>query len=56
MWSTNNPPDTLLDTQPIYDIENAFNIEIDEDEVMEIYDMTLDEAVKKITEMKKIQA
>jgi hypothetical protein len=55
MWSTNNPPDTLLDTQPIYDIEDAFNIRIDEDEAMEIYDMTLDEAIKKIMEMKRVQ-
>lgn len=55
MWSTNNPPDTLLDTQPICDIEDAFNIEIDEDVAMEIYDMTLNEAIKKIMEMKGIQ-
>ena len=55
MWSTNNPPDTLLDTQPIYDIENAFNIKIDEDEAMEIYDLVLDEAVKRIMSMKSIQ-
>jgi hypothetical protein len=44
-----------IDTQPIYDIENAFNIKIDEDEAMEIYDMTLDEAIKKIMEMKSVQ-
>jgi hypothetical protein len=55
MWSTNNPPDTLLDTQPICDIEDAFNIEIDEDMAMEIYDMTLNEATKKIMAMKGIQ-
>ena len=55
MWSTNNPPDSLSDTQPIFDIEAAFNIEIDEDEAMEIYDMVLDEAIQKIMEMKSIQ-
>lgn len=55
MWSTNNPPDTIIDTQPIYDIEDAFNIKIDEDEAMEIYDMVLDEAVKRIMSMKSIQ-
>jgi len=55
MWSTNNPPDTLLDTQPICDIEGAFNIKIDEDMAMAIYDMTLDEAIKKIMEIKSIQ-
>jgi hypothetical protein len=55
MWSTNNPPDTLLDTQPIYDIEDAFNIKIDEAAAMAIYDMTLDEAIKTIMEIKSIQ-
>ena len=55
MWSTNNPPDTLSDTRPIYDIEDAFSIEIDEDEAVEIYDMKLDEAIKKIMEMKRAQ-
>ena len=55
MWSTNNPPDILFDTQPICDIEDAFNIKIDEDVAMAIYDMTLDEAIKKIMEMKSIQ-
>jgi len=55
MWSTYNPPDNLIDTQPIYDIENAFDIKIDEVEAMEIYDMELDEAVKRIMEMKSNQ-
>jgi len=51
MWSTNNPPDTLLGTRPVCDIEDTFNIKIDEDVAMEIYDMTLDEAIKKIMEI-----
>ena len=55
MWSTNNPPDTLLNTKLIDDIEDAFNIKIDDDEAMEIYDMTLDEAINKIMDMKGIQ-
>ena len=55
LWSTSNPPDTLLNTQPICDIEEAFDIEIDEQAAMEIYDMTLDEAIKKIMEMKNVQ-
>ncbi len=55
MWSTNRPPDTLSYTRPIYDIEEAFSIEIDEDEAVKIYDMNLDEAIMKIMEMKKIQ-
>jgi hypothetical protein len=56
MWSTNNPPDSISDTQPIYDIEKAFNINLDdEEEAMEIYDMTLDEAIEKIMQMKRTQ-
>ncbi|MCW5590455.1 MAG: hypothetical protein KIT27_12455 [Legionellales bacterium] len=55
MWSTSNPPDALSDTQPILDIEDAFNITIGEDEAVEIYDMVLDEAVKKIMEIKSNQ-
>lgn len=55
MWSTNNPPDIILDMQPICDIENAFNVEIDENMAMEIYDMTLDKAIKKIMEINIIQ-
>ncbi len=55
MWSTNNPPDFLTDTQPIFDIEAAFNIEINEDEAVEIYDMVLDEAIQKIMAMKNAQ-
>ncbi len=55
MWSTNKPPDFLSGTQPIFDIEDAFNIKIDENEAMEIYDMILDEAIKKIIEMKDAQ-
>jgi hypothetical protein len=52
MWSTNNPPDMLTGTQPICDIEKAFNIEIDENEAVEMYDMTLDKAINKIMRMK----
>lgn len=53
MWSTNNPPDTIMDTKPIYDIEDAFNIDLDEAMAMELYDMHLDEAAKKIVEMQE---
>jgi hypothetical protein len=55
MWSTNSPPDTIVDTRPIYDIEDAFDIEIDENKAMELYDMTLNEAARKIMEIKSIQ-
>jgi hypothetical protein len=51
MWSTNNPPDTIIDTKPIYDIEDAFDIDLDESTAMELYDMDLDEAAKKIIEL-----
>ncbi len=55
MWSTNNPPDVLSGTQPLCDIEKAFDINIDENEALELYDMDLDEAIKKIMEMKSVQ-
>ena len=53
MWSTNNPPDTIIDTKPIYDIEDAFDIDLDEEMAMELYDMDLDEAAKKILEIQR---
>ncbi len=52
MWSTVNPPDTIEDTKQIHDIENAFDICLNEMEAFEIYDMDLDEAAKRILEMK----
>jgi hypothetical protein len=51
MWSTSNPPDYLEGTPPLCDIEDAFEIDIDEDLAVELYDMHLDEAAKKIVEM-----
>ena len=48
MWSTKNPPDTIEGTPPLEDIENAFNIIIDDEAAMELYDMYLDEAARKI--------
>ena len=48
MWSTSNPPDIIEGTRPFIDIEKAFNIDIDDDECFELYDMTLEEASKKI--------
>jgi hypothetical protein len=36
-------------------IEDAFDIEIDENKAMELYDMTLNEAARKIMEIKSIQ-
>jgi hypothetical protein len=52
MWSTVNPPDTIEDTKQIHDIEKAFDIYLDEMEAVELYDMNLDVAAKRIFEMK----
>lgn len=52
MWSTNDPPDIIEGTEPICDIEAVFGIQISDDEVLELYDMNLDEAVRKILEIR----
>lgn len=53
MWSTNNPPDILEGTPPFYAIEKAFDIELDEDLAIELYDMKLEKASLKIAEILK---
>lgn len=53
MWSTNDPPDIIEGTPPFTDIEDAFDISIDDDTALELYDMHLDEAARKISEMQK---
>ena len=54
MWSTNDPPDMIECTEPLEDIEAAFNITIDdEDDLMELYDMFLKDAAKKIIEIQE---
>ncbi len=53
MWSTDDPPDEIEGTEPFDDIENAFNICIGEDDALELYDMKLDEASKRIIEIQK---
>lgn len=53
MWSTSSPPDTLENTSQIRDIEKAFDIFIDEDSAVELYDMDLDEAARKIMEIQE---
>ncbi len=55
MWSTTDPPDILEDSPPFQDIETVFNISIDEDNCLELYDMDLDEAVAKIANIIKKQ-
>lgn len=54
MWSITNPPDIIEDTPPFIDIEKAFDISINEDECLELYDMNLDEATEKIASMIEI--
>ena len=52
MWSTNDPPDEIVETEPFCDIEAAFGISLDnEDDCLDLYDMTLKEASQKIYEM-----
>ena len=51
MWPTDDPPDVLEDSEPLIDMEEAFNIVIDEDHAIELYDMKLDEATKRIMEL-----
>jgi hypothetical protein len=45
MWSTRRLPDVLTETKQISEIEKAFAIEFDEDDAIELYEMTLQEAV-----------
>lgn len=55
MWSTSSPPDMIEGTAPLCDIENTFNISINENEALELYDMGLKEAVSKIEALKREQ-
>ena len=55
MWSTSNPPDSIEDTAPIRDLEAAFDIDIVEQDAIDLYDMNLDEAVRRILELKSRQ-
>ena len=54
MWSTNDPPDIIEGTPPFDDIQDAFGISIDDDTALELYDLDLDDAAKKILEMKMV--
>ena len=53
MWSTRRLPDVLTETEQIADIEKTFAIRLDEDETIELYDMTLNEAVTFIEKIIK---
>lgn len=48
MWSTDNPPDWLVGTDPLEDICDLFDMNIDEEYVNELYDMTLKEAAESL--------
>ena len=48
MWSISRPPDDVYNTDQIYSIEETFNIELSEEDVLEIYDMDVNEAAAKI--------
>ncbi len=53
MWSTNDPPDIIEGTEPFCDIEDVFNISINEDDALDLYDMNLNNAAKFIIEIQK---
>ena len=53
MWSTNDPPDDILEIKPFDDIQATFNIVIDEDDALDLYYMDLEEAAKRIMDMQK---
>ena len=56
MWSTANPPDLITNTDPFFDIEETFDISLDEDDCMELYDMEVNDASLKIAEIIKQQS
>jgi len=53
MWSTDDPPDIIEGTEPICDIENAFEIQISDSDAFELYEMDLDSAAQKILTLRK---
>lgn len=44
IWPAFDPPDILETTQQLIDLEDSFNIIIEEKDAVEIFDMTLKEA------------
>ena len=53
MWSTDDPPDQIEGTDPFLDVQTAFNIAIDDDDALDLYDMYLKDAAKRIMELQK---
>ena len=57
MWSTDDPPDDIMETEPFRDMEAAFDICIDnDDDAEELYNMKLKEAAEKISKMQKAKS
>ena len=54
MWSTDDQSDEIEGTEPINDIEEAFKIAIDDEDALELYDMTLEEASIRILEIQGV--
>ncbi|MEM9807602.1 MAG: hypothetical protein AAF959_20245 [Cyanobacteria bacterium P01_D01_bin.56] len=54
MWSTDDPPDEIEGTDPFIDIEVAFQISINDDDALDLYNMTLEEAIIKIRELQNL--
>lgn len=55
MWSTNDPPDDIRYSEPMEEIETTFGISVDDDDALDLYNMTLKEAAQKIHTMQKDQ-
>ncbi len=53
MRSTNDPPDEIEGTDPFFDIEKAFGISINDEDALDLYNMSLAEATTKILELQK---
>jgi hypothetical protein len=54
MWSTSEPPDEIEGTSLLNDIEDAFDIEINDEDSLDLYDMTLKEASIRVLEIQGI--
>lgn len=50
MWSTNDPPDVITETDQWEEIEQKLDLSFDEDEALSLYNMDLDEAAEAIVE------
>lgn len=50
MWATDDPPNTITDTDQWEEIEAGFGLTFDEAEAFDLYDMDLDEAAEAIVE------